>query len=295
MSAPLTVATARRTGLARLQAAGIDADTLRADVDHLLCHVLQRSPTWLMTWPEAELPAEVATAFEAALERRAQGEPVAHITGERGFWTLSLAVDCSTLIPRPDTETLVEAVLETLAERREQPLELADLGTGTGAIALALAAECPAWRVCGIDREAAAVALAQRNAERNDLSRVSFLQGDWAAPLAEHSLDVLVSNPPYIRPDDPHLTRGDVRYEPPSALVAGENGLGDLRHIIGEGRRVLRAGGWLFLEHGHDQADEVALLLIDAGYQHLGQRRDLGGHVRVTWGQRPSTLATSAR
>lgn len=287
MAGSLTVAMARRVGIDRLRGAGIAEETLRADVDHLLCHVLAQNPTWLMTWPEAELAGEDCTAFETALARRAGGEPVAHITGERGFWTLSLATDRSTLIPRADTETLIEAVLETLADKRAAPLELADLGTGTGAIALALASECPAWRVCGVDREAAAVTLAQHNAERNGLNGVSFLQGDWEAPLADHSLDILVSNPPYIRPDDPHLVQGDVRFEPHTALVAAEDGLADLRHLIHAGTRVLRTGGWIFLEHGFDQAEDVALLLIDAGYQTLGQRRDLGGNPRVTFGQRP--------
>ncbi|MCH8553004.1 MAG: peptide chain release factor N(5)-glutamine methyltransferase, partial [Natronospirillum sp.] len=253
MTGPETVSAARQSGQAILRDAGLPADTVAVDTDYLLCHVLQRTRTWLMTWPEAPLSEDQQSEFKDLLQRRAGGEPVAHITGTCGFWTLQLTVDASTLIPRPDTETLVEATLELLGERRQHPLYLADLGTGTGAIALALASECPDWRVIGIDAVPEAVQLAKRNAERNGLQRVPFLLGDWAEPLADHSLDVLVSNPPYIRADDPHLEQGDVRFEPRSALVAGADGLTDLRLIIQQGVRVLRAGGWLLLEHGHDQ------------------------------------------
>ncbi|WP_240753901.1 peptide chain release factor N(5)-glutamine methyltransferase [Natronospirillum operosum] len=286
----MTLAEARRLGLQQLQTAGLPDTTRATDVEHLLCWALERSSTWLRTWPEHELSATEQQRLDSALQRRAGGEPVAHITGHRGFWSLDLETDASTLIPRPDTETLVEAVLEEVPAR---PLTLTDLGTGTGAIALALARERPQWTVQGTDRSLAAVQLATRNARRNELTRVQFLCSDWCAALAPHSQDVLVSNPPYIRADDPHLQQGDLRFEPASALVAEEDGLADLKRIAQQGRAVLRAGGWLFLEHGYDQADDVALLLIDAGYEQLQRRRDLGGHVRVTWGRRPQRITVN--
>lgn len=267
---------------------GTDTDSPRLDAELLLCHVLDKPRGFLFTWPEHRLTDAELTRFEALVSERCQGMPVAYQIGQRAFWTLTLATEDSTLIPRPDTETLVEAVLARVSE---VPIDVADLGTGTGAIALALAAERPAWRVLGLDRSADAVALARRNASANDLARVHMIQSHWCDALAGNSLDVLVSNPPYIRSDDPHLVQGDVRFEPRSALVAGADGLDDIRQIVLQSVRVLRAGGWLFLEHGYDQAEDVALLLIDAGYLDTETVPDLAGQPRVTLGRRPTTIA----
>lgn len=263
------------------------SEDAQADAEILLCHVLQKPRAFLFTWPERPLSEAEQTHFETLLARRIKGEPVAYITGRRAFWNLELATHPSTLIPRADTETLVSAVLETVPE---QPLDVVDLGAGTGAIALALASERPHWRVQGIDRLAETVRLAQQNAQHNGLAHVRFAQGDWCLGLVDHSVDVLVSNPPYIRTDDPHLQQGDVRFEPSSALTSGADGLDDIRAIINDAGRVLRAGGWLFLEHGYDQRDDVVLLMIDAGFEHLETRKDLGRQDRVTFGNLPTAI-----
>lgn len=261
------------------QLSGPDA---RVDAEHLLCHVLHQSRTYLFTWPDKPLEETQLASFQRLVAQRQQGEPIAYLTGHRAFWSLDLETAPSTLIPRADTETLVSAVLERVSAIA---LDVVDLGTGTGAIALALASERPNWRVQGIDLSADAVALAQRNAERNAIANVAFQQGSWCAPLADHSVDVVVSNPPYIRNDDPHLDEGDVRFEPRSALTSGPDGLDDIRLIIQQAKRVLRAGGWIFFEHGYDQRDDVIMLLIDAGFEALASVQDLGGNDRVTLGR----------
>ncbi|WLD57122.1 peptide chain release factor N(5)-glutamine methyltransferase [Salinispirillum sp. LH 10-3-1] len=259
----------------------------RVDAEHLLCHVLHQPRTYLFTWPDRLLGDAQLALFQQLVAKRQLGEPIAYLTGHRAFWTLDLETAPSTLIPRADTETLVSAVLERVSP---SAMDVVDLGTGTGAIALALASERPSWRVQGIDLSADAVALAQRNAQRNELENVTFRQGSWCTPLADHSVDVLVSNPPYIRQDDPHLDEGDVRFEPRSALTSGADGLDDIRTIIQQAKRVLRAGGWIFFEHGYDQRDDVILLLISAGFEGLASEQDLGGNDRVTLGRLPRLI-----
>lgn len=265
----------------------VDTEAARVDAAALLCHTLDKPRSHLFTWPDRALTDSQWSQFSNLVARRAQGEPVAYLTGHRAFWALDLLTEPSTLIPRPDTETLVQAVLDRVID---QPLDLVDLGTGTGAIALALAYERSQWRVAGLDRVAAAVALAKRNGVHNGLPQVQFALSDWCTALGDHSVDVLVSNPPYVRPDDGHLGQGDVRFEPLSALTAEDQGLADFRVIVAQSLRVLRAGGWLFFEHGYDQADDVALLLIDAGFEDLETVPDLGGHTRVTLGRRPQRI-----
>ncbi|WP_108124697.1 peptide chain release factor N(5)-glutamine methyltransferase [Saccharospirillum mangrovi] len=256
---------------------GLDA----LDADLLLARALGQTRTWLFTWPDKTVEPGPLATFAALAERRLAGEPVAHILGEKEFWSLPLAVNASTLVPRPDTETLVAAVLDRFGPA---PIDLADLGTGTGAIALALASERPNWRITAIDRIADAVALAKHNAEQLGLP-VTVVDGDWAAPLADSRLDVLVSNPPYIDAADPHLAQGDVRFEPRSALVADDQGLADLRRIVGEGRRVLKSGGWVFLEHGWQQGAAVRRLLKEAGYHQIKTLHDLADRERVSLGR----------
>ncbi|WP_278959182.1 peptide chain release factor N(5)-glutamine methyltransferase [Aquipseudomonas alcaligenes] len=256
--------------------------TARLDAELLLAAVLGKPRSYLRTWPEHEPGAEQLAAFAALLERRRMGEPVAYILGHQGFWSLDLEVAPHTLIPRPDTELLVETALQ-LAPATSQ--RLLDLGTGSGAIALALASERAGWQVIGVDRIAEAVALAERNRQRLKLGNAEFRQSSWFDGLAGERFDLILSNPPYIAADDRHLGEGDVRFEPLSALVAGVDGLDDIRQIIAQAPRHLQAGGWLLLEHGYDQAEAVRELLAAAGFTAVDSRRDLGGHQRISLGR----------
>lgn len=259
-----------------------DSPTPRLDAELLLAHALGKSRSYLHTWPERELEAEQLERYQAAIVRRQAGEPVAYILGQQGFWSLELEVASHTLIPRPDTELLVETVLALLPAT---PAALLDLGTGTGAIALALASERPAWRLTGVDRVPEAVALAERNGARLKLANASFVESHWFSALAGQRYQLIVSNPPYIAAADRHLTEGDVRFEPSSALVAGADGLDDIRLIIQQAPDYLQAGGWLLLEHGFDQAAAVRELLSARGFSAVESRRDLGGHERISLGR----------
>ena len=217
------------------------------------------------------------------LERRKQGEPVAYLLGRQGFWTLDLQVAEHTLIPRADTELLVEAALQ-LADA-DSSLNVLDLGTGTGALALALASERPQWSVTGVDRIESAVALAQSNQRQLQLANVQFLHSHWFSALSAQRYDLILSNPPYIADNDPHLQQGDVRFEPLSALVSGADGLDDLRLIIAQASSYLNAEGWLLLEHGFEQAGAVRALLLQAGFVGVCSQRDLSGHERISLGR----------
>lgn len=219
------------------------------------------------------------------LPAAAQGRGAcAYILGQQGFWKIDLEVAPHTLIPRPDTELLVETALEL---QPALPARVLDLGTGTGAIALALASERPAWQVTAVDRVPEAAALAERNRQRLGLANVRIQVSHWLEGLADERFDLIVSNPPYIAASDPHLVDGDVRFEPSSALVAGVDGLDDLRVIAAQAPSHLAPGGWLLLEHGYDQADAVQVLLRENGFVEVGSRIDLGGHQRITVGRLP--------
>jgi len=259
-----------------------DSPTPRLDAELLLAHALGKSRSYLHTWPERELEADQLARYQAALVRRQAGEPVAYILGQQGFWSLELEVAAHTLIPRPDTELLVETVLALLPAT---PAQVLDLGTGSGAIALALATERPAWTLTGIDRIPEAVALAERNRLRHKLANARFAQSHWFSALAGQRFQLIVSNPPYIAADDRHLAEGDVRFEPSSALVAGPDGLDDLRLIVEQAPDYLVSGGWLLLEHGFDQAGAVRELLGARGFRAIESRRDLGGHERISLGR----------
>ena len=261
-----------------------DSPTPRLDAELLLAQALGKSRGYLHTWPERELEASQHERYQAALARRRSGEPVAYILGRQGFWSLDLDVASHTLIPRPDTELLVETALALLPAT---PLQVLDLGTGTGAIALALACERPAWQVTGVDRVPEAVALAQGNGIRLQMANARFAESCWFSALAGQRFQLIVSNPPYIAAADPHLSQGDVRFEPSSALVAGSDGLDDIRLIIEQAPEHLLAGGWLLLEHGFDQAEAVRELLVQRGFATVESRRDLGGHQRISLGQWP--------
>ncbi|MBU6956761.1 peptide chain release factor N(5)-glutamine methyltransferase [Pseudomonas sp. CVAP len=261
-----------------------DSQTARLDAELLLAAALGKSRSFLHTWPERIVPSEAALIFAEYLQRRRSGEPVAYILGQQGFWKLDLEVAPHTLIPRPDTELLVETALELLPAT---PARVLDLGTGSGAIALALASERPAWQVTAVDRILEAVALAERNRQRLHLNNVTVLSSHWFSALKDHCYTLIISNPPYIASADPHLVAGDVRFEPASALVAGTDGLDDLRLIIAQAPGHLEAGGWLMLEHGYDQADAVRDLLLTQGFEEVHSRKDLGDHERISLGRLP--------
>lgn len=261
-----------------------DSPTARLDVELLLAAALGKSRSYLHTWPEKIVSSESAVAFADYLQRRRGGEPVAYILGQQGFWKLDLEVAPHTLIPRPETELLVEAALELLPAT---PAKVLDLGTGSGAIALALASERGAWQVTAVDRVPQAVALAERNRQRLHLNNATVLESHWFSALQGRTYSLIISNPPYIAETDPHLVAGDVRFEPASALVAGHDGLDDLRQIIAQAPAHLDAGGWLLLEHGYDQAAAVRDLLLSQGFEDVHSRLDLGAHERISLGRRP--------
>lgn len=254
-----------------------------AEADLLLAHVLERSRTWLFTHGDAAAEPAQAERFRALVARRETGEPVAYLTGRRGFWRFDLAVSPATLIPRPETERLVELALERLPEG--VPLRVADLGTGSGAIALSLAYERPQAGVVATDASEAALDVARSNAAELGLRNVEFRSGDWCVPLGDERFDLIASNPPYIAADDPHLERGDLPFEPGSALASGADGLDAIRTIARDAPRRLKPGGWLLLEHGWDQGAAVRALLETAGFVEVATERDLEGRDRVTLGR----------
>lgn len=260
-----------------------NSDTPRLDVELLLAAALGQSVSYLHTWPDKEVEDTELVKFNDYLTRRQSGEPIAYILGLQGFWSLELQVAKHTLIPRPDTETLVEVCLAHIV--KQQATVVLDLGTGTGAIALAIASERPLAEVLGVDFIGEAVVLAENNRQHLQLSNVSFKQSNWFSELVGQSFDLIVSNPPYIASDDPHLQQGDVRFEPTTALVSGLDGLTDIRLIIEQAPCHLQKDGWLFLEHGYQQASAVQALLKARGFSQIASYYDLGGNERVTGGQ----------
>lgn len=272
---------ALKAATTQLQESGSDSPSVDAAV--LMCHVLDKPRSYLLTWPEKLLTAEQQQHFEQLLSRRFAGEPIAYIVGEREFWSLPLKVAPSTLIPRPDTERLVEVAL---AKSNQIDGDILDLGTGTGAIALALASELPGRRVVGVDLRPEAQALATENAQRLAITNVTFLQGSWFEPIEPGTkFALIVSNPPYIEENDPHLTQGDVRFEPLSALVAEDNGLADIKYITEYARGYLQPQAWLVFEHGYDQGQAVREILVSLGYHNVVTEKDYAGNDRVTLGQ----------
>lgn len=265
------------------------ASSAALDARLILAHVLQQSYTYLYTWGDQLLTADQLQQADGLLQQRLQGQPLAYIVGEREFWSLPLQVSPATLIPRADTETLIEWVLDLAAEQQIPARGSAlDLGTGTGAIALAIATEFPDWQVTGADFQPEAVALASTNKQRLGLNNAHMIRSDWYQAFADETFDLIVSNPPYIDGDDPHLHQGDVRFEPTSALVAEDAGMADLAHIIAQAPAHLNAGGWLLLEHGYQQADAVCELLTQRGFTQVDNRNDLGGNPRISGGCWPA-------
>lgn len=275
-STPSTTTVA--AALAQARAAGLD----RIDRELLLSELLQRDRTWLLIHDDHLLSVDQTARWADWCARRAGGVPVAYLTGRHGFHGLDLQVTPAVLDPRPDTETLVDWALDVLAAAPVPTPSVVDLGTGSGAIALAIRHRHPAARVVAVDRSAAALAVARGNGERLGLP-VDWREGSWFDPLAGERFHLIASNPPYIRSDDPHLPA--LVHEPLEALVAGPDGLADLRVLVDGAAAHLVDGGWLLLEHGHDQADAVAALFTAAGWHEIGHRLDLGGHRRCTGGR----------
>jgi release factor glutamine methyltransferase len=272
--------------LAATQQLADQHDTASLDAELLLAHVMHKSRAWLYTWPEQQLDAKQLEQFNQLVQRRLNGEPVAHLLGQQEFWSLSLQVTADTLIPRPETERLVELALERIPVKATW--RIADLGTGSGAIALALAKERPTCQIIATDQSMAALQVAKENARLNQINNVTFQHGDWLAALKDQpEFDMIVSNPPYIKEDDPHLQQGDVRFDPRDALKAGTEGLDDLQQIIERALPHLKTGGWLLLEHGYDQEAAVMRLLQQAGYEQVEDYLDLAGQPRVAAGIKP--------
>lgn len=262
------------------------SDTPRIDAEYLLQHITGQSMAWLIAWSDSFASADHVAGFLALLEQREKGTPIAYLIGERDFWTLTLTVNEHVLIPRPDTEALVECALSKLPTA--QPLRLLDLGTGSGAIALALAKERPLATVLAVDKHPEALAVAQHNAARNNITNVEFQRSDWFAQI-DGQFHLIASNPPYVAPGDPHLNQGDLRFEPASALSAPNNGLADLETIIQTAPKHLQARGWLIVEHGFDQADAVRGLFLANSFCEVHLQRDLNDLPRCTVGQLKST------
>lgn len=259
------------------------------DAELLLAHVLGRPRSWLYAHGDDELDTDATLRFTELLTRRRAGEPVAYLTGHRGFWRFDLEVNPATLIPRPETELLVELALARLPA--DCPLRIADLGTGSGAIALALAHERPRADVVATDASPGALTVADTNAQALGLANVRFLQGDWFAPIAGETFDLIASNPPYIADGDVHLGEGDLRFEPRSALASGIDGLDAIRRIAAQAPAHLVPGGWLLLEHGWDQGDAVRGLLAATGLVEVETVRDLEQRDRISLGRRPVDAA----
>lgn len=272
----LTVNDALAWALTRLTAQQEPA----VDARVLLASVVERNQTWLYTWPDKPLSDEQWAKFQRFVARRSQGEPVAYILGYREFWSLTLRTSPSTLIPRPDTEVLVEAALSRLSSGSQR---VCDLGTGTGAIALAIASERRDCHVIGCDLLEEAVMLATQNASDNSISNVSFVQSSWFENL-QGRFDMIVTNPPYVEQQSPWLREGDVRFEPRSALTSGVDGLDDIRSIVAQAPDFLSDGGWLLIEHGYNQGQAVSALLQRHGFVKTQTLVDLSGLDRVSVG-----------
>lgn len=263
-----------------------DSDSPRLDAEVLLTHALHKPRSYLRAFAEVDVDAEIEQAFALLVARRAAGEPVAHLTGQREFWSLPLQVTADTLIPRPDTELLVEQALEHIPANADW--RIADLGTGSGAIALAIASERPRCHIVACDLSTAALAVARANAQRLNLNNIEFRHSDWCSALAEdEQFEMIVSNPPYIRAADPHLEQGDVRFESRLALVSGEDGLDAIRLILEQAKQHLVKGGWLLIEHGYDQGQSMRELFDSAGYLNAKTLQDSGQNDRLSIARLP--------
>jgi release factor glutamine methyltransferase len=259
------------------------SDSAQLDAEILLCTVLRCERSHLYAHPEMELSKPLLNALNELILLRAQGHPIAHLAKQKEFWSLKLTVDENTLIPRPETEVLVEKALELIP--KDLKVKTLDLGTGTGAIAIAIASERPLAKIVATDISDDVLKIAKQNAKAHQLKNIKFEKANWYKTKQNNLFDVIVSNPPYINDDDPHLSQGDVRFEPRSALVSGEDGLNDLRIIISEATPHLNKQGWLLVEHGYNQAEPVQQLFNENSFASVSTIKDYSNNDRVTIGQ----------
>lgn len=266
------------------------SDTAKLDAEILLAHSLQKNRTFLYTWPDKDISAEIAQSFSALIQKRQQGTPIAHLTGYKEFWGLEFKVNEHTLIPRPDTECLVEAALNKLATLPSATV--LDLGTGSGAIICALKHELTRISATAVDLQPEALEVAQYNANKHQL-QIEFKQSDWFSAVKQQSFDVIVSNPPYIEEEDPHLFEGDVRFDPITALTSGKTGLEDIQQIVKNSCHHLTPNGWLLIEHGYNQQQSVQQIFSENGFKQVETITDYQNNPRVTLGQLAKTYKES--
>jgi len=274
-----------KQALARAAELKVVSDSWQLDTELLLAQALATTRTVLHTWPERVIEADALLRFESMFERRVNGEPIAYILGRRDFWDFELTVNSHVLIPRPETELLVESALQLVANHAVVPGHIADLGTGSGAVAIALARELPQCQVSAIELSVEALTVAKQNALRLQLTNINFHEGSWCEGLSANSLDMILANPPYVAEGDEHLQQGDLRFEPITALVAPDSGLGDIKSIVTGSRTALKRGAWLLLEHGYQQGAAVAEILRSNEYSSIECRQDYAGLDRVTQAQ----------
>jgi release factor glutamine methyltransferase len=254
------------------------------DAQVLLTHVLRCNTAHLAAWPEKSLKEEQLSQYLQLIQQRKEGLPVAHLTGSREFWSLDFSVNNSTLIPRPETETLIEFILEKFSDK--EGLKLLDMGTGSGAIAISIAIEKPGWKIFSSDISEQALDLARKNSRRHQTANTTFIHSDWFSSITDNDFDIIISNPPYIAEDDPHLAEGDVRFEPLNALTSGAEGMDDIEHLCLNAKNHLAKNGSLIVEHGYNQQQLVADCFDKNGYMQIEQKQDLSGHTRMTAGKR---------
>jgi len=271
------------TSLLKQATAETGAGLQRIDAEFLLAHALAKSRSWLYAFADHSPSEQQCAEFDALLQRRVMGEPVAYITGRRGFWSFDLQVSPDTLIPRPETELLVELALARI--HPEHVCNVLDLGAGTGAVALVIAHECPLARVTAVDFSEPALVLARSNAAELKIRSIEFIRSDWYTELAGQSFNIIVSNPPYIEDTDEHLQQGDLRFEPRTALASGVDGLDAIRLIIAGAKNHLQPQGWLLIEHGWNQAADIGELFTNAGFVDIQTEQDLELRDRVTLGR----------
>lgn len=252
------------------------------DAQVLLTHILQCNGAHLVAWPEKILNEVQLANYQHLIQQRHHGVPVAYLTGQREFWSLNFFVNNSTLIPRPETETLIEFILDKFYDKKE--LKLLDMGTGTGAIAITIAKEKPRWEIVASDNSADALTLAKKNSECHKTT-IQFILSDWFNNITDNDFDIIVSNPPYIANDDPHLKQGDIRFEPESALISGDNGMDDIAHLCLHSSLHMKKNSWLIVEHGYQQKQPVADCFAKNRFSDIIQKQDLSGQQRLTAGQ----------
>jgi len=258
------------------------SDSARLDAEILFCDVMQFERSRIYSHPEQIVPEDKSILFQSLIEQRQQGHPIAHLTGKKEFWSLEFAINEDTLIPRPETELLVETVLQMIPD--DTTFNILDLGTGSGAIAIAIASERPNCKIFATDINTNTLAMAKKNAETHKIENIQFYLSDWYQNIPLQSFDLVVSNPPYIREDDEHLSQGDVRFEPELALVAGADGMQAINMILENAKQYLANDAYLLIEHGYDQKQLVQQAFLKQDFNQLKTFQDLSGQDRMTIG-----------